>query len=178
MPTPPLDPAERRRRLARMIRVDHAGEFGAQQIYAGQLAVLGASTAADDLEHMRAQEVAHLRHFEKLMVDRRVRPTVLHPLWQAAGFALGAGTALMGEKAAMACTIAVEEVIDEHYAQQINELRADPAERELADDLERFRQEEPITATWRPPGAHRQRVTLRGVIRLGCKTAIWLSERL
>ena len=181
MPTPPLDPAERRRRLARMIRVDHAGEFGAQQIYAGQLAVLGDSATADDLEHMRAQEVAHLRHFEKLMVDRRVRPTVLHPLWQAAGFALGAGTALMGEKAAMACTIAVEEVIDEHYAQQINELRADPAERELADDLERFRQEEADhrdLATARGGTETAGYGLLRGVIRRGCKTAIWLSERL
>ena len=181
MPTPPLDPAERRRRLARMIRVDHAGEFGAQQIYAGQLAVLGDSAVADDLEHMRAQEVAHLSRFEKLMVDRRVRPTVLYPLWQAAGFALGAGTALMGEKAAMACTIAVEEVIDEHYAQQINELRADPAERELADDLERFRQEEADhrdLATARGGTETAGYGLLRGVIRRGCKTAIWLSERL
>ena len=181
MPTPPLDPVERRRRLSRMIRVDHAGEFGAQQIYAGQLAVLGDSAAADDLKHMRTQEVAHLRHFEKLMVDRRVRPTVLHPLWQAAGFALGVGTALMGEKAAMACTIAVEEVIDEHYAQQINELRADPAERKLADDLERFRQEEADhrdLATARGGTETAGYGLLRGVIRRGCKTAIWLSERL
>ena len=115
------------------------------------------------------------------MVDRRVRPTVLHPLWQAAGFALGAGTALMGEKAAMACTIAVEEVIDEHYAQQINELRADPAERELADDLERFRQEEADhrdLATARGGTETAGYGLLRGVIRRGCKTAIWLSERL
>ena len=181
MPPPSLDPAQRKRLLAQMIRVDHAGEFGAQQIYAGQLAVLGDSAVSEDLKHMRAQEVAHLRHFEKLMVDRRVRPTLLYPLWHIAGFALGASTALMGEKAAMACTIAVEEVIDEHYAQQINELRDDPAERELVDSLESFRQEEVDhrdLATSRggieAPGYG----LLRGIIRKGCKTAIWLSERL
>ena len=96
-----LDPQQR---LARMIRVDHAGEFGARRIYEGQLAVLGKSACAPTLKHMHEQELVHLRTFENLMVAKRVRPTALQPLWHVAGFALGAATAFMGEKAAMACT--------------------------------------------------------------------------
>ena len=110
--------------IAAMIRVDHAGEYGAVRIYAGQLAVLGAAKtkAADAIRHMAEQEREHLKRFDALIIERRVRPTVLQPVWQVAGFALGAATALMGEKAAMACTEAVEEVIDRHYAEQIEKL--------------------------------------------------------
>src|SRR3546814_4906889 len=107
--------------LARMLRVDHAGEYGARRIYEGQLAVLGKSACAPTLKHMHAQELVHLRTFEDLLVRHRVRPTLLQPVWHVAGFALGAATALLGEKAAMACTVAVEEVIDEHYAGQRSE---------------------------------------------------------
>src|SRR5258708_5872603 len=99
--------------IRRMIRVNHAGEYGAQRIYAGQLAVLGKSSCAPVLESMARQEQAHLDTFSDWMVKRRVRPTLLMPLWHVAGYALGAATALLGEKAAMACTVAVESVIDE-----------------------------------------------------------------
>ncbi len=101
--------------LARMIRVDHAGEYGAARIYAGQLAVLGRSPAGPVIRRMAEQERRHLAAFEALVAARRVRPTALQPLWHAAGWALGAATALLGESAAMACTAAVEEVIDAHY---------------------------------------------------------------
>src|SRR3546814_3707385 len=108
-------------------RSDHAGEYGARRIYEGQLAVLGRSACAPTLRHMHAQELAHLSTFEDLLVRHRVRPTLLQPVWHVAGFALGAATALLGEKAAMACTVAVEEVIDEHYAGQHSALEDDPA---------------------------------------------------
>ena len=103
--------------VARMIRVDQAGEYGARRIYEGQLAVLAGKPGGEAVRHMYEQELAHLETFDKLIAERRVRPTALQPVWHIAGFALGAATALMGEKAAMACTVAVEEVIDEHYAQ-------------------------------------------------------------
>ncbi|MGH7092446.1 MAG: demethoxyubiquinone hydroxylase family protein, partial [Stellaceae bacterium] len=101
--------------VAAMIRVDHAGEYGARRIYDGQLAVLRRGPARAAVAEMAAQEAQHLAAFEGLVRQRRVRPTLLQPLWNAAGFALGAATALLGERAAMACTAAVEEVIDEHY---------------------------------------------------------------
>ena len=113
--------------IDRIIRVDHAGEFGAKRIYEGQLAVLRGKPEAQAIERMYAQELEHLKAFEKLMVERRVRPSALHPLWNAAGFALGAATALLGPKAAMACTVAVEEVIDEHYRAQSGKLGSDEA---------------------------------------------------
>jgi 3-demethoxyubiquinol 3-hydroxylase len=100
--------------VRRMMRVNHAGEYGAKRIYDGQLAVLKRSPVAPVIRRMAEQERRHLEAFEKLLPDRRVRPTALHPLWHAAGYALGAATALLGERAAMACTVAVEEVIDEH----------------------------------------------------------------
>ncbi len=106
----------------RMIRVDHAGEYGATRIYAGQLAVLGRGAKGDVLRHMQAQEQHHLRTFNALIADRRVRPTLLLPLWHIAGFALGAVTAALGEKTAMACTVAVEDAIDAHYSAQIDSM--------------------------------------------------------
>src|SRR5882757_4831074 len=118
-----------------MIRVDHAGEYGAVRIYQGQLAVLrrnkNAAASVATIEHMAAQEQRHLKAFDRLVNERRVRPTALEPVWRVAGFALGAVTAAMGEKAAFACTAAVEEVIDEHYAAQIAALEdRDPALKE------------------------------------------------
>ena len=164
--------------VARMLRVDHAGEFGAQRIYAGQLAVLGDGKLGPQLRHMAAQEDAHLRHFETMLRARGVRPTALHPLWHFAGFALGAGTALLGEKAAMACTVAVEEVIDEHYGRQLAAL--DGAEGDLKKMITRFRQEENEHKNiGRGHGAEELAYypLLRALIRAGSKTAIWLSER-
>jgi ubiquinone biosynthesis monooxygenase Coq7 len=165
-------------RLAEILRVDHAGEYGAVRIYEGQLAVLGDSPAGAAIRRMMAQEQEHLAAFEKLLPDNRVRPTLLAPFWHVAGFALGAGTALLGEKAAMACTAAVEEVIDEHYAAQVAELSAsDP---ELAGTLERFRRdevghrEEALEAgAAEAPGYE----LLSTAIKAGSRLAIWLSTR-
>src|SRR3954468_23091125 len=127
-----------------MIRVDHAGEYGAVRIYEGQLAVLkrrkDAAASVETIQHMADQEQRHLKAFDRLVNERRVRPTSLEPVWRVAGFALGAATALMGEKAAFACTAAVEEAIDEHYAQQIEDLGdRDPA---LKKTVEEFRADE------------------------------------
>ena len=166
-------------RLARMIRVDHAGEYGAAQIYAGQLSVLGRGKHGDTLRHMKAQEQVHLDTFAALIVERRVRPTALLPIWRVAGFALGAITAALGERAAMACTVAVEEAIDEHYAEQAASLDDDEAD--LRTTIEGFRQEE---LEHRDIGlANEAELTLgygilTRVIKTGCKVAIAVSERI
>jgi ubiquinone biosynthesis monooxygenase Coq7 len=162
-----------------MIRVDHAGEYGATRIYAGQLAVLGAGRKGDLLRHMRDQEQVHLDTFNAAIAERRVRPTVLLPLWHVAGFALGAVTAALGERAAMACTVAVEEAIDAHYTAQIERL-AD-SEPVLRDALVKFRGEERehrdialANDAERAPGYR----LLSAAIRTGCRLAIRVSERL
>ena len=162
-----------------MIRVDHAGEFGAVRIYEGQVAVLGKGPAGESFRHMAQQEREHLEAFDRLIVARRVRPTALTPLWHVAGFALGAGTALMGEKAAHACTVAIEEVIDEHYGRQAEQLGDD--ESELRDTIERFRADEIAhrdealeQGALQAPGYE----VLTSAIKTGSRLAIWLSERL
>ncbi len=173
----PGDPT-RDETLQRMIRVDHAGEFGASRIYAGQLAVLGRGPKAELLRHMKEQEQVHLDTFSRLIAKRRVRPTALLPIWNVAGFALGVVTAAMGEKAAMACTVAVEETIDAHYQAQITELG--PDEQELSATIETFRQEElehrdiGIENGAEQAPAYR---LLTQVIKAGCKAAIAISER-
>ena len=167
-----------RRRVARMIRVDHAGEYGAKRIYEGQLAVLGDSAGDGEIRRMADQEQRHLETFEALVVDRGVRPTLLTPLWHVAGFALGAGSALMGEKAAMACTEAVEEVIDAHYAHQADRLGADEAE--LRRVVEEFRGDEiEHRDTARARGAAEAPAyrPLKAAVKAGSRLAIWLSER-
>jgi 3-demethoxyubiquinol 3-hydroxylase len=175
------DQAARRRH--EMLRVDHAGEYGAVAIYHGQLAVFGRQVGHDrirgQLEEMAGQEQVHLDAFDKLLADGHVRPTAMSPLWNAAGFALGAATALLGEKAAHACTEAVETVIEEHYGDQVAELeQAD--ETELAGRLGKFRDEEI---------AHKDLATAEGasqapgypllsaLIRTGCRLAIRISEK-
>lgn len=171
--------------ITRMLRVDQAGEYGAVRIYQGQLAVLGKTAIAPTLQHMLEQEEHHLATFNRLVGERRVRPTALQPIWHVAGFALGAGTALMGEKAAMACTVAVEEAIDEHYAEQVARLDArkdtDAAEPELRDTCEKFRLEElEHRATGLEHGAENAPgyPLLSAAIKTGSKLAIWLSSRL
>ena len=162
-----------------MIRVDHAGEYGAVRIYEGQLAVLKNHASAETIRHMAEQEQRHLTTFDKLINERRVRPTALEPVWRVAGFALGAATALMGEKAAFACTAAVEEAIDEHYGQQIADLgERDP---DLKATVQDFRADE---------AAHRQTALDNGAeqapgyrlmseaIKAGCRVAIKLSEKI
>ena len=164
--------------IERFLRVDHAGERAAQQIYKGQLAVLANHEMADEIRHMMDQEVEHLETFDSLLNERQVRPSLLDPLWGAAGFTLGVVTAAMGPKAAMACTIAVEEVIGEHYQKQADILGED--ERELQATVERFRDEElehRDIAVEHDGREARHYSLLRKVIQRGCRTAIKIAEK-
>jgi len=179
----PGDP-EPRELVERTIRVDQAGEYGAVRIYQGQLAALrwtgrANSDAGRKIAAMARTEREHNRVFDRLMVERRVRPTALQPLWNVAGFALGAATALLGDKAAMACTVAIEETIDEHYASQAGQLGDDEAE--LRGTIEKFRAEEiqhkdeALAAGAEEAPAYE---ALTAAIKAGSRLAIWLSTRL
>lgn len=165
--------------VARMIRVDHAGEYGAVRIYQGQLAALRRRGTAGLLREMLAQEQRHLDTFAGLIADRRVRPTALLPLWHVAGFTLGAATAALGERAAMACTVAVEEAIDAHYQRQADQLSE--IEPGLCGTINQFRDEErehrEIALTHGAEQVLGYRL-LRAAIKAGCRAAIALSERL
>ena len=173
----PGDP-DRETLIERMIRVNQAGEYGAARIYEGQLAVLGKQPVGDTIRHMAAQEQKHLDAFDRLIVERRVRPTALTPIWHAAGFALGAASAALGERAAMACTVAVEEVIGEHYAEQAAQLGDD--ETELRDMIEEFRAEE---LEHKDIGIKHEAEQTPGykllseAVKVGSRAAIWLSTR-
>ncbi len=163
-----------------MLRVDQAGEYGATRIYAGQMAVMGnRAPRAGEIAAMAAQEAAHRARFDALLAKRGVRPTALQPLWSIAGFALGAATALVGPETAMACTAAVEEEIDRHYTRQLDELgESDP---ELSGMIEEFRAEErEHLAAALDAGAERAPAypLVSAAIRLGCRIAIRLSERI
>ena len=163
---------------AAALRVDHAGEYGATRIYAGQLAVLKRHAVASELKHMAEQEAVHLAEFNKLLPAHGVRPTALLPLWHVAGFALGAGTALLGPRAAMACTVAVETVIAKHYDDQLADNALDA---ELKPIIKKFRDEE---MEHHAIGiAHDAEQTplypaLNRVIDFGCKAAIFLSAKI
>lgn len=170
-------------RLAEILRVDHAGELGAVHIYRGQRAVLadapGRERIAGQLAELEAHEAEHLARFDRLLTEQRVRPTALAPVWRLAGFALGAGTALLGEKAAHACTEAVETVIEQHYAGQIAEI----AEREpaLAAELAKFREEELAHRDLALEEGAREAPgygLLSAVVRTGCRAAIKISEKI
>lgn len=174
----PGDPT-RKEMIDSMIRVDHAGEHGAVRIYEGQLAILEGTDAEASIREMAEQEQHHLKTFDTIIAKRQVRPTALSPFWNVAGFVLGAGSALLGPKAAMACTQAVEEVIDEHYADQAKKLGDD--ETELRETIEEFRADEL---------AHRNKAIeegsreapgydlLTGTIKTSSRIAIWLSTRI
>lgn len=167
-----------RQRLDEIIRVDHAGEYGARRIYQGQLAILKHHAASETIVHMAEQEQAHLATFEQLMLENGARPSALLPLWHVAGWVLGAGTALMGEKAAMACTVAVESVIAEHYQQQIDALG--DSQPELAQTIATFRAEEmEHHDTGLEHGAEQAPAyaLLSGAIRAGCRLAIAVAKR-
>lgn len=167
-------------KTAEMLRVDQAGEYGATRIYAGQLAVMGnRAPHSAEIAAMAEQEADHRRRFDELLAKRGVRPTALQPVWSVAGFALGAATALIGPKAAMACTAAIETEIDLHYTEQLEQLGdQDP---ELAEMIREFRDDE---------REHRDAALAAGAeqapaypvlftaIRLGCKAAIALSKRI
>jgi ubiquinone biosynthesis monooxygenase Coq7 len=173
----------RERRLAEMIRVDHAGEYGAVQIYRGQRAVFDRSEskahAARIIAEMEAGEAEHLKTFDRMIAERGVRPTLMAPIWRVAGFGLGAATALMGERAAHACTEAVEEVIEEHYARQSQALAG--VDTELKHVVDKFRAEEIAhketaieQGARHAPGYE----VLSAVIKFGCRAAIRISEKI
>jgi ubiquinone biosynthesis monooxygenase Coq7 len=169
-------------RLAEMLRVDHAGELAAGAIYRGQRAVLRAAPAAGrtlaTLADLEAQEDEHLARFDALLLERRARPSVLAPLWRAAGYGLGVATALIGERAAHACTEAVESVIEGHYAAQIAEIEdREPA---LAAELSRFRDDEIAHRDIAVAEGAREAIAypvLSAVIRAGCRAAIRIAEK-
>ena len=164
--------------IHQMIRVNQAGEYGAARIYAGQLAVLGDSEDGPVLREMAAQEQKHLDTFNRMIVERQVRPTAMTPVWHLAGFALGAATALMGREAAMACTVAVEEAIDEHYADQAAVL--DESEADLRKTIEAFRADELAhkdTALAHNAEAAPAYPLLTRAIKDISRTAIWISKR-
>ena len=166
--------------LDEIIRVDHAGEYGATRIYDGQIAVFGKdSKIGKTIQHMADQEQEHIEKFNELIIEKRVRPTALLPVWNIAGFALGAGTALMGEKAAMACTVAVEKVIGEHYREQQNLLEDD--EKELKKTIAKFEKDElehhDIGLEHDAENAPGYKVMTK-VIEIGCKAAIAISKKI
>ena len=171
-----------RARLAEILRVDHAGELAAVHIYRGQQAVFaaaGKTALSESFASLREQEAEHLKTFDDLLASRGVRPSLLTPLWRAAAFALGAGTALLGEKAAHACTDAVEEVIGQHYAGQVEELKdREPA---LAERLAAFRDEELKHQADAVDGGAREAPVygpLSSAIRAGCRAAIRTAEKI
>lgn len=170
-----------RQQLASMIRVDQAGEYGAGYIYKGQIDALKSCEKRPLLEHMRDQELEHLRTFNEMIVSRRIRPTIMSPLWKVAGYTLGYVTGKMGEKAAMACTVAVEEVIDAHYQEQQQELDKIGGEATLQATIEKFRQEE---LEHRDIGLEHGALQMRGyepltkAVKAASKLAIWISKRI
>ncbi|MBN3303879.1 COQ7 protein, partial [Amia calva] len=180
---PPVRDCAEKAMLDRMLRVDHAGEYGANRIYAGQMAVLGRTQAGPIIQHMWDQEKIHLKVFDDLLAENRVRPTVLMPFWNIAGFVLGASTAMLGKEGAMACTVAVEESICEHYNSQIRTLMEEDPDKykDLLQLIKKFRDEEMehhdtgmehdaemAPAYW----------LLKNAIQVGCKAAIYMSERI
>jgi ubiquinone biosynthesis monooxygenase Coq7 len=163
-----------------MLRVDQAGEYGATRIYAGQLAVMGdRHPLGRIIAGMAVQEERHRQHFDAMLAARGVRPTALQPIWNVAGFALGAVTAAIGPKAAMACTAAIETEIDRHYEEQLQALgNQDP---ELSESIADFQAEEvEHREAALAHGAEQAPAypLLSGMIRLGCRAAIALSKRI
>lgn len=176
----PMIPGSPRADRAAMLRVNQAGEYGATRIYAGQLAVMGDRTPASRIiAGMAAQEARHRAHFDAMMARRKVRPTLLQPFWDIAGFGLGAFTAALGPEAAMACTAAIETEIDRHYAEQLEELGdEDP---ELSDAIRDFQAEEVEHRDAALAAGAENALAyplLSGAIRMGCRAAIALSKRL
>tara|TARA_B100000686_G_C16167922_1_gene654856 strand:- start:80 stop:628 length:549 start_codon:yes stop_codon:yes gene_type:complete len=169
-----------RKILSEIIRVDHAGEYGATKIYDGQIAIFGKNSKIGKLiQHMADQEKEHIETFEKYIVEYRVRPTALLPLWNVAGYALGVSTALMGKKAAMACTVAVEKVIGEHYKEQAKMLGKD--EKKLKTKIKKFEKDElehhDIGIAHNAKNAPGY-FLLDKIITFGCKTAIAVSKKI
>jgi 3-demethoxyubiquinol 3-hydroxylase len=179
-PSPGWRPGDLRPDIDSMLRVDQAGEYGATRIYAGQLAALGEGQPASRLiAKMASQEQRHLKHFNELLAERGVRPTLLQPLWRVAGRALGVGTALISPAAAMACTAAVEDEIDKHYSEQLQALGS--IDEPLAEAITEFQaDEQEHRAVAIEAGAEDSfgYPLLYSAIRAGCRIAIELSKRI
>ncbi len=165
-----------------MLRVDHAGEFGATRIYQGQLDALGDDNESKEtVEHMLQQEKEHFSYFDNKIKNNESSPSLLMPFWNISGYALGYITAKMGSKSAMACTVAIEETIDLHYQEQIKELAQYPEESELKKNIEKFREEE---LEHRDIGIeyHAEETLGYGImysaIKIGCKIAIGLAKKI
>ncbi|XP_076869772.1 NADPH-dependent 3-demethoxyubiquinone 3-hydroxylase, mitochondrial [Brachyhypopomus gauderio] len=173
---------EEKAMLDSMMRVDHAGEYGANRIYAGQMAVMGRTQSGPLIQYMWDQEKMHLQKFNEILGEHRVRPTVMLPLWNIAGFLLGASTALLGKEGAMACTVAVEESISEHYNSQIRTLMEADPERytELLQLIKEFRDDElehQDTGLENDAESVPGYFLLKTLIQAGCKAAIYISQR-
>lgn len=162
--------------LHKIIRVDHAGEYGAKMIYKGQIDFTRNPETRAKIQEMLEHELEHLEYFEQAIKEKNIRPTIFSPLWHVAGYGLGAITALLGDKMAMACTAAVETVIEEHYENQITTL----ADGELKNSLSKFKADE----------AHHKDLAIDSealeapcynifakFVKHSSKAAIWLSER-
>ncbi len=170
------------KKVEEFIRVDHAGERGAVKIYEGQLLALNTLVQNDDLkktiEEMKIHETEHCEFFENEIKKRNIRPTKFLPLWDLLGVGLGFGSTLLGKKAAMLCTASVEEVIDKHYLDQINQLG--PEEKELKKKITKFRQDE----LDHKDIAYEEGASKKGlysimdkIIKTGSKIAIRISEK-
>ena len=168
-----------KKNLDSILRVDHAGETAAAKIYDGQLAILKNTPVGPTIQHMKDQEEEHLDTFNRLLVENDTRPTALLPLWNVMGYGLGVASALMGEKAAMACTIAVEEVIGEHYAKQAETL--DKKDDKLKSTLEKFRDDEldHLETGVQHDGKNTPGYEImKTIVQFGCRTAIKISEKI
>ena len=185
--TRPLRPGPKAKttpsRLAEILRVDHAGEYGAVAIYKGQQAVFArrakTRAIAEQLKHMEEEEQKHLDAFDALLNEHRVRPTAMTPIWNVAGFGLGVATALLGEKAAHACTEAVETVIEQHYGDQVAELK--DSEPELSATFAQFREDELSHRDIAIEGGAKDApgyAVLSRVITAGCHAAIKITEKI
>ena len=170
-------------KVKEFIRVDHAGERGAVKIYEGQLLALNTLVKDENLkkiiERMKVHEKEHCDFFENEIKKRKIKPTKLLPLWDLLGVGLGFGSTLLGKKAAMLCTASVEEVIDKHYLDQINQLGSD--EKDLKKKIIKFREDE----LHHKDIAYEEGATKKGfysildkIIKTGSKVAINISEKI
>tara|TARA_B100000989_G_scaffold278175_1_gene239712 strand:- start:321 stop:839 length:519 start_codon:yes stop_codon:yes gene_type:complete len=169
-----------KKRLDEIIRVDHAGEYGAQQIYSGQIKFTKDKNLRKILEKMAKEEHEHLKYFESVMLKKRIRPTLLGGVWKVGGFSLGALTALLGKNYVMACTEAVEDVIVKHYENQLNEI-PNSEEKEIRKKIKKFVADEDEHRETGASGINSNDVKLnvfKFLIKGLTKTAIRLSEKI
>ncbi len=166
--------------IEEIIRVDHAGEYGAKRIYAGQLEKISSKDDKAKIQLMYEQELVHLKYFENIVHSRKIRPTILMPFWHVFGYALGALTARLGTKSAMLCTEAVEDVIDSHYEEQKLQLEEMGTEGELFQSIKKFQQEEvehkEIASSYTSNLMLGDRLLLNST-KIICRLAIFISKR-